>query len=71
MAKFGLWEVEVYIRAEWKSVLIHNGLEFVEMAGIIMMLLWYAINLVMDKMVLLSDNYTIYSCCFVQLIGTS
>ena len=44
MAKFGLWEVEVYIRAEWRSVLIHNGLEFVEMAGIIMMLLWYAIN---------------------------
>ena len=49
--KSGLWKVELYIRAEWRSVLIHSGLEFVEMAGMIMMLLWYAINLVMDEMV--------------------
>ena len=51
MAMFSLWEVEVYIRAEWRSVLVYNGLEFVEMAGIIMLLLWYAINLVMDELV--------------------
>jgi hypothetical protein len=51
MVKSGLWEVKFQIREEWRSVLIQTGVQFVEMAGIMMMLQWFVINLVMDEMV--------------------
>ena len=52
--KSGLWEVRLQIREEWRSALIQTGVQFVDMAGIMTMLQWFAINLVTDEMVNLS-----------------
>jgi hypothetical protein len=58
------------MREGWRSVLIQTGVPFVEMAGTMVMLQWFVINLVMDEMVIiiivalysiaLRDNFSIY-----------
>ena len=49
--KSGLWAVVFKVKVEWRSALIHAGVQFAEMAGVIMTLQWFVINLVMDEMI--------------------